>query len=71
MNLTNFHVSILEVFQHLQTKHPELQTGFQNLSSSSTASDKIPEIIKPLIKRYCIGRIQVRGATKMNPVTGG
>jgi hypothetical protein len=45
MNLTNLHVSILEVFQHLQTKHPELQTGFQNLSSSSTASDKIPEII--------------------------
>ena len=64
MNLTNLHVSILEVFQHLQTKHPELQQGFQNLSSSSTTSDKIPEIIKPLIKRYCKGKGLEIGAGK-------
>ncbi len=64
MNLTNLHVSILEVFQHLQTKHPELQTGFQNLSSSSTAPDKFPEIIKPLIKRYCKGKGLEIGAGK-------
>ncbi len=64
MNLTNLHVSILEVFQHLQTKHPELQTGFQKLSSSSTAPDKFPEIIKPLIKRYCKGKGLEIGAGK-------
>ena len=64
MNLTTLHISILEVFQHLQIRHPELQSNMLNISYELNQSEKLPPLIKPLIKRYCKGRGLEIGAGK-------